>query len=105
MSDDQQEGSDEQAERKRQFQEIVGSPAGQHLINQVSALQKRLDALSQPLGLTRVDSAKVVQVVQVLGIRGDETPANPTRQAVQYWTLGGELIVALDAPVKPAAGV
>ena len=41
-------------------------------------------------------SAKVIQVIEAVILRGDGTSDDPGRQVVQYWTFDGTLLFERD---------
>ena len=42
------------------------------------------------------DSAKVIQVIETVAMRGDGSPENMCRWVRQYWSLEGELLAEND---------
>ena len=42
------------------------------------------------------DSAKVIQVIETVAVRGDGSPENMCRWVHQYWSLEGELLAEND---------
>lgn len=45
------------------------------------------------------DSAKVVQVIRTVALKGAGTDDDPCRLIAQYWTLNGRLICEEDASI------
>lgn len=38
------------------------------------------------------DSVKIIQVIVVIGVRGEGTNKNPVRHVTQYWSLDGQFL-------------
>lgn len=47
-------------------------------------------------GISYINSAKVVQVIEVSTIRGAGTEENPTRESIEYWSFDGILLAEKD---------
>lgn len=43
------------------------------------------------------DSAKVIQVIQTVSLKGKGTENDPARQVIQYWDFEGNLIGTVDS--------
>lgn len=42
------------------------------------------------------DNVKVIQVIEVVSIRGSGTQDDPVRKMTQYWSLDGKLLAVRD---------
>lgn len=68
-------------------------------MDDVKAFAKALDALELKKETTRprgTDSAKVIQVIETLSLRGRGTEEDPVRAISQYWNFEGELLAERD---------
>lgn len=98
MTDEPQESRN--PEREQEFAAILATAGGPELVDKLGQLQKQVEFLGQPNGMSRIDNVSLVQVVLVHGIRGSGVAGDPVRPACQWWTTTGQLIAMAETPVS-----
>lgn len=53
--------------------------------------------MDNPVVPRGVDSAKIIQVIETVALKGAGTEADPIRYIKQYWTFDGELLAEKDS--------
>ena len=48
------------------------------------------------LGISYINSARVIQVIEVSTIKGAGTEESPVRESIEYWSFGGALLAEKD---------